>query len=47
MSALDAAQRARQKVLMERFRASLQETRGLADGYAFRLAPDAAILEIA
>jgi hypothetical protein len=48
MMALDAAQRERQHELMKRFRASLQETQGLQDGYTFRLPADAAtILDIA
>jgi hypothetical protein len=44
MTALDAAQRERQHILMERFRASLQETQSLQDGYAFRLPPDTATI---
>ena len=40
MTALDAAQRERQHILMKRFRASLQETQEINDGYAFRLAAD-------
>jgi hypothetical protein len=44
MTALDAAQRERQKVLMKKFRDALEETRGLEDGYAFRLPSDAATI---
>jgi hypothetical protein len=48
MTALDAAQRERQHVLMKKFQASLQETQGLQDGYAFRLPANAAtILDVA
>ena len=41
MTALDAMQRERQQILMRHFRASVQETLGLGEGYAFRLQPDA------
>ncbi|HYY57815.1 MAG TPA: hypothetical protein VE842_10825 [Pyrinomonadaceae bacterium] len=41
MTALSAAQRERQQVLMKQFHASVQETQGLGDGYAFRLEADA------
>ncbi len=41
MTALDAGQRERQRLLMERFRASVEEERSLPDGYAFRLQADA------
>jgi hypothetical protein len=44
MTALDAAQRERQQVLMKKFHASLEETRALSDGYAFRLPADAATI---
>lgn len=44
MTALDAAQRERQQVLMKNFHASIQETEGLDDGYAFRLETDAATI---
>jgi hypothetical protein len=38
MTALSAAQRERQQVLMKSFHASVQETLATDDGYAFRLA---------
>jgi hypothetical protein len=41
MTALDGAQRERQKLLMKRFRAFVEEAQALADGYAFRLPADA------
>lgn len=41
MTALDGAQRERQKLLMKRFRASVEETQALPNGYAFRLAGEA------
>jgi hypothetical protein len=48
MTALDAAQRERQQVLMKNFHASIQETEEMDDGYAFRLeADEAAILAAA
>jgi hypothetical protein len=48
MTALDASQRERQHLLMKRFRAALQETESLGDGYAFRLPADTAtILDVA
>lgn len=40
MTALDAAQRERQKLLMKRLRASVEEAHALPDGYAFRLPAD-------
>ena len=44
MTALDAAQRERQQVLMKTFHASIQETEEIEDGYAFRLRGDAATI---
>jgi hypothetical protein len=41
MTALDGAQRERQKLLMKRFHASIEEMQALADGYAFRLPANA------
>jgi hypothetical protein len=41
MTALDGAQRERQKLLMERFRATVEEAQALPEGYAFRLRADA------
>jgi hypothetical protein len=41
MTALDGAQRERQKLLMKSVRACVEETRALPNGYAFRLAPEA------
>jgi hypothetical protein len=41
MTALSAAQRERQQVLMKQFHTSIQETVGLGDGYAFHLQADA------
>lgn len=38
MTALNAAQRERQQVLMKSFHASIQETQEMDDGYSFRLA---------
>ena len=42
MTALDGAQRERQQVLMKDFHASIQETKEMDNGYAFRLRADAA-----
>lgn len=48
MTALDASQRERQHLLLKKFRASLQETQSLQDGYAFRLPADTVtIMDIA
>ena len=44
MTALNAAQRERQRVLMKMFHASIQEAEGLDDGYAFRLRADGATI---
>ncbi|HEX8137180.1 MAG TPA: hypothetical protein VF544_06280 [Pyrinomonadaceae bacterium] len=41
MTALDGAQRERQKLLMKRLRASVEETLPLPEGYAFRLPVEA------
>ena len=44
MSALSAAQRERQQILMRDFHALIQETEALDNGYAFRLKADAATI---
>ncbi len=44
MTALNAAQRERQQVLMRKFHTSIQETEEMDDGYAFRLEADAATI---
>lgn len=46
MSALDAAQRERQHLLLTQFKAAVQETREMTDGYAFRLKATSSIIQM-